>query len=141
MKRFAFTIVELLVVIAMIGILFALLEPIGVFFWFVFGWIPGIYHLISGLKHEQEAVLIGLASLVLLPVFVHLFLRRLPTPVFQIWRFRQSVAVVGIACAFMITTIALIALIHEVYWIAHPSEPLTKSDAVLLSGLIFGGKP
>jgi len=125
MKRFAFTIVELLVVIVIIGILIMLFDPIGIPLLFVFGWIPGIYHLISGLKHEPVAVLIGVVSLVLLPMFVHLFLRQLPTMRFQTWRFRQSVAIVGIACAFIVATIGMIAVIHEVYWISHPAKPMS----------------
>ena len=132
MKRFAFTLIELLVVIAIIGILFVLLDPIGVFFWFVFGWIPGIYHLANGLKHEPAAVLIGLASLVFLPMFVHLFLRRLPSSVFQTWRLRQSIGIVGVGCTFIVATISMIALIHEMYWIAHPKEPMAKDYVILM---------
>ena len=99
----------------------------------LFGWIAGIFRLLFGLRHEPVAVLIGIVALLLLPVILHLFICQLPGKN-RIWRFRQSLGITGIACAFIITTIALIAIIHEVYWMTHPKEsllgPMSRSRAI-----------
>ena len=123
---------EVLIILTIIGFLFAFID---LFLWqtlfiLLFGWMAGIFRLLSGLVHEPVAVVIGMLALLLLPVMLHLFLRQLPTRN-RLWRFRQSVGVAGVACAFIITTIALIALIHEIYWIAHPKEAMLGSDSGL----------
>ena len=127
MKRSAFSLIELLVCLLILVILIGFLEPSGRGFCFCFGWIAGIGRLINGLSHEPAAVMIGAVALVLSPIFLHGFLHRLPISTFQTWRPRQSVAVVGIACSLMIATIGIIMLIHEIYWINHPTQPMSVS--------------
>ncbi len=140
-QRNAFTLVELLVVIAIIGVLLAALDPAGGFFYLLFGWMRGTYHLVAGLHHEPLAVGIGVAALVLLPFAVHSLVRRLLADPGR-WKFRQSVAVCGLACSLIIATIGMITFVHELYWFRHPAQPITInirmrfqiSDSVIHTG-------
>ncbi|MCL2623471.1 MAG: hypothetical protein FWD31_07375 [Planctomycetaceae bacterium] len=96
----------------------------GVFI-LLFGWIAGIFRLLFGLFHEPMAVLIGMLALLLLPVMLHRFLRQMPTRK-RNWRFRQSVAVAGILCSFVIMAFAMKAAMQNGYAIARPKEDLTE---------------
>ncbi|MDR1963833.1 MAG: hypothetical protein LBQ50_08640 [Planctomycetaceae bacterium] len=74
-----------------------------------------------------------MVALFCLPIATHQFIIRLPAKPFEFlkhWRFRQSVAVAGLLCAFIIATISMVICIHEVYWLTHPKEPVTKKVAV-----------
>jgi hypothetical protein len=107
--------------------------------YFCTGWIVGVYRLLVGLAHEPVAIVIGMLALLVLPFMLHLLIRRLPGRK-RVWRFRQSVAITGIACAFIITTIALIAAIHEFYWIGHPKEPLLGPRIISTLNILKDGK-
>ena len=124
MKRFFkwFAIViAILVVLAMLDLfVVAVIETV---FLLLFGWIAGIFRLLSGLRHEPVAVGIGLVALIMLPVALHFFIRNLRGVKVQ-WKFRQSIGVCGVFCSLMIATIGMIAMIHEFYWLAHPKESL-----------------
>ena len=128
MKRFFkwFAIVmAILFVLTMLDLIDLLL--IETMFLLLFGWIAGIFRLLGGLRHEPVAVGIGLVALILLPIALHLFVRNLRGVTIP-WKFRQSIGVCGVFCSFMIATIGMIAMIHEVYWIAHPKENLLGSS-------------
>ncbi|MGL4942718.1 MAG: DUF1559 domain-containing protein [Thermoguttaceae bacterium] len=119
-----------LVVLAMMFGMFVLLDMLtgsGMLFVFAFGWVAGICNLLMGLYHEPVAVLVGLVALVLAPLALHAFLRRLTGVVPTWWRYKQSEAVVGMCVAFAIAAISMIVFVHEVYWLRHPKEPLTSS--------------
>ena len=136
MKRFLIRLLAMIVLapvfLIVVGMFFFIFGGIFNFifqaiFFLLFGWIAGIFRLLGGLRHEPVAVGIGLVALVMLPIALHLFVRNL-RGVTTSWKFRQSIGVCGVFCSLMIATIGMIAMIHEVYWLAHPKEPMTISS-------------
>jgi prepilin-type N-terminal cleavage/methylation domain-containing protein len=126
-KRNAFTLVEFLVVIAIIGVLFALAGDFYNFFkFFVFGWFWGLCHLFYGLEHEPIAVLCGFVAFLLLPITLHFFVAPIAKRHDKIWTFRKSCLTSFIIVALAGAGLAIISGIHEVVWLLHPKEPLVN---------------
>ena len=89
------------------------------------GWVQVLPRLLGGFQHEPLALCVGVVALFLVLIGLHLFVSRICLKNGNQWRFRQSVAVTGILCCLIMTTISMIASIHEVYWLAHPKQELT----------------
>jgi hypothetical protein len=133
MKRNAFTLVELLVILSIIGVLFALSgDPVNFFKYFVFGWVLGLYRLFCGLQHEPIAVLCGLVAFLLLPVTLHFFVAPIAKQNKKIWTFRKSCLTSFILVFTAGSGFAIISGIHEIVWLLHPKEPFFNviGDAV-----------
>ncbi|MDR0326674.1 MAG: DUF1559 domain-containing protein [Planctomycetaceae bacterium] len=86
------------------------------------GWTVGLWRFVSGFQFEPVAVAVGLLSLMLFFVSLHYLLRGILKPYGKTWTFAQTSCVGGILLAMSISGIALLAGIHEVYWIATAKE-------------------
>ncbi|MDR3197997.1 MAG: DUF1559 domain-containing protein [Planctomycetaceae bacterium] len=126
MKQKAFTLVELLVIISIIGVLIALGPGVGcgIFIALVLGWIGGLYHLLTGLQHEPVAVLIGLIAFLLLPVTLHFFVAPIAKRHNKIWTFRKSCLTSLMIVLFAGAGLAIISCVHNIVWLLYPKERL-----------------
>ena len=129
MRRRAFTLVELLVVMMMfVGLFVCLLgmtEPI----FLLFGWIIYPFKIVPQISAEPVALAVGGGALVLLLVFVHGLARFFWRGAQQSddaarWRFRWTLRGVFLALFAVGAGIGLLALVHEVNWLLHPEKPL-----------------
>jgi hypothetical protein len=69
---------------------------------------------------------VGLLAVIGLTVVLHLLMTRIFLKTGKTWWFRQSVAVMGIVCAFVITAIDMTAAVQEYYGITRPEEKMTE---------------
>lgn len=95
-------------------------------YWIAVGWIYALFQLSDGFRYEVPALAVGVLAVIALPFMLHYFVwKTFKKPVR--WKFRQSLAVVGIACSLIVATIGMIAAIHEVYWIVHTEETMLET--------------
>ncbi|MDR2705736.1 MAG: DUF1559 domain-containing protein, partial [Planctomycetaceae bacterium] len=128
MKRNAFTFVELLVVISIIGIIIAIGPGVclGIFFFLLFGWIWGLYDLFHGLEYDPFAVLCSFVAFLLLPITLHFFVAPIAKQNQKVWTFRKSCLTSFILVLIAGAGFAIISGIHEIVWLLHPKESLTE---------------
>ncbi len=81
-----------------------------------FGWIVGFWRFFSGFRFEPVAVFVGLVSLTLFVLTLHVLLRGILKRYGKSWRRSQTACVAGIILAVCVSGIALLAGIHEIYW-------------------------
>ncbi|MDR1268736.1 MAG: prepilin-type N-terminal cleavage/methylation domain-containing protein [Planctomycetaceae bacterium] len=127
MKRFAFTLIELIVVIVIIAIL-------GVFvgiwflaetpFYILFGWIWGLWRLVAGLANEPAAIGFGILAFLLLPFVFHLFAAPISKRLNKLWTFKKSFVVSSLIVLIAGAGIATVGGIHEIVWAFGGKEPL-----------------
>jgi hypothetical protein len=95
----------------------------------LFGWTVGLWRFFGGFHIEPFAVAIGFLSLFLFVISLHYLLRGILKPYGKTWAFKQTFCVAGILFAVSVSGIALMAGVHEVYWIATAEEPLIDSGS------------
>ena len=133
-----------------------LLIGIGLFF-FIFGGIfdylfLGIWYFVTGwmyspllffgvIQTHPFACVVGLLALIVLPVVLHQLVIRVFLKGGKTWQFRQSVAIVGILCSFVIMAVSMMAVIQEYSMLAHPSENLTERRWALGKRIDDHGNP
>ena len=135
MKRFGFTIIELLVVIVIVVLLIAFINLFWIIqtpFYLLFGWIWGLGRFVAGLSHEPFAVLLGLVAVLLLPVAFHLFAAPLVKRHGSKLLFRQSVSVSIILVFVAAAGIAMVAGVHDVLWLFGSKEIIVKEGSSLM---------
>ncbi len=92
-----------------------------------FGWTVGLWRFFDGFRFEPIAVGIGAVSVVLFFVTLHGLLHGVLKQYGKMWRFGQTARVGGIMLAVSVAGIALLAGIHEIYWVATIREPWVES--------------
>jgi hypothetical protein len=130
--RKAFTFVEALVVIAIVGLLLGLMGPplVQIPFLLAFGWIWGLCRLFTGLRHEPAAIGMALVALLFLPLVFHLFAAPFAKRRKMIWSFRQS-CLASFCTVFMaVAGIAVISGFHDAVWFFYPKEPIISTGTL-----------
>jgi hypothetical protein len=126
MKKVAFTLVELLVIIAILVLCFGVLGQAATIIIPVFGWIGGFLYIFLELQREPLALFVGLVAAVLFPRLLHGFLRQFRPPTTG----RESLQVAVLVLGLAVSGIALMSGVHYVYWIAAAD----KNTPLLLPG-------
>jgi hypothetical protein len=86
----------------------------------LFGWIPFLANTLPKMSADWPAVWLGIASVALFPVTVHLLVRR-----WQSWKFRCSAALVSVVLLLFISAVAVVGMIHQVGWLIFSGRPVT----------------
>jgi hypothetical protein len=108
----------------------AVILPIPFFdvpFVFLFGWTVGLWRFFGGFQIEPIAVAVGILSFLFFVVSLHFLLRGILKAHGRTWEDGQTFCVAGILLAVSISGIALMAGVHEVYWLATSEEPWVDS--------------
>jgi hypothetical protein len=134
MKRVAFTLVEFIVVIIIMGILSAVLLLGMQFlvetpFLFLFGWIWGLWRLVVGLVNEPAAVGFGVLAFLLLPIAIHVFVAQIAKRFNKQWTFKKSFVVSSLIILIAGAGIATVGGVHEIIWLFGSKEPLLEIHA------------
>jgi hypothetical protein len=125
------TLVELLTVIAIIGVFFAMI-PAGpatqdTLFYFLFGWVWGLWRFVVGFVNEPVAVGFGVLAFLLLPIAIHIFVAQIAKRLNKQWTFKKSFAVSSLTILIAGAGIATIGGVHEIIWLFGGKEPFTEN--------------
>jgi hypothetical protein len=140
MKRFAFTLVDLIVVILILLMLFGLFGARVLFqtpFYLLFGWVWGLYRLFVGLANEPAAVGFDILAFLLLPIALHIFVaqiaKRRNKHRNKQWTFKKSFVVSSLIVLIAGASIATVGGIHEIIWLFGGKEPFLDPQGHLVS--------
>ncbi len=134
MKRNAFTLLELLIVIVILVILIGIVLPLGIsyvfqtIFIFLFGWIPRTIWLLYRLTLDAPfTILVPIATFFVATGLLHFLLRFTRKD----WKLRQSLAVTGLLLAAGTVLVGISTAFDEGRKIAQPKQPMRKSMTYL----------
>ncbi len=116
---------EFTITIAIVGILSAIGDsffPFEGIFLIIFGWIYFITDVFPYININQNMLVVGIITVLVLAVGVHLFLSSFT----EKWRLRWSLTGLSLFILMFITSIALTGFVHQMTWLINGS-PLTDS--------------
>ncbi|MDO5554513.1 MAG: DUF1559 domain-containing protein [Planctomycetia bacterium] len=106
---------EICVTLVTLVLIFGVLAGLGggLFLLPLFGWIGGFWRIFAGLATEPFALLFGVAAFALCVFFLDAAVR----PMLRNWSWRKSLALVSLAMGVAISGMALMCIVHCLYWL------------------------
>ncbi len=131
------TLLKVLVVIAIIVILCCLLPGlIAVPLLLVFGWIPFLARTLPRMTVEPVAIGVAIGSLISFAVLLHFLARGFTAQIrpsgtqkSSVWRWRWSLAMVGLVFLLVSSGLALTVSVHQIVWAFGSGEPLVTNGS------------
>jgi hypothetical protein len=105
-----------------------LMLPYGAGLWLLFGWITFPFRVLPGVSVDWPGVVVGCAAVVLFTAGVHWLGRTWRRSRAEAgaapWKLRWSLTVVAVVFLLFVAGTAMIAVTHQVTWLATSSEPI-----------------
>ncbi len=111
--------------------------PFQIAFYCLFGWTVFLYRKLSPIEVPSKTVVNGVIILLALTISTHFMMRQLyagrteKEPATRTWRFRWTIAVVGVVLLMFGAGIAAVGITHQSVWMVSSKERFIAADGAV----------